>query len=189
MINLKQELSKNICVIVDEFLKKEKEDEIKNFFSNNQLEWYYSDTSLNEKDNSLDFYEGPQFTHSFIVNSKKTSNFLEKILELTDYSKINLPIIRLKANLKLNVNNSHLGLCNPPHIDFPDEKRDMITAIYYVDDSDGDTFFYDDSYKITNRVSPKKGRFVFFKGDTYHSASHPRVNKKRIVINFNLLNV
>ena len=107
MINLKQKLSKNICVIVDEFLKKEKEDEIKNFFSNNQLEWYYSDTSLNEKDNSLDFYEGPQFTHSFIVNSKKTSNFLEKILELTDYSKINLPIIRLKANLKLNVNNSH----------------------------------------------------------------------------------
>ena len=59
------------------------------------------------------------------------------------------------------------------------------TTLYYVNDSDGDTYFFDNDGNIIKKVTPKKGRIVTFDGLTYHSSSCPRENSHRLVLNFN----
>ena len=68
-----------------------------------------------------------------------------------------------------------------PHLDSPLEH---CVCLYYVTDSDGDTIFYDKEGKEFKRVSPKKGRIVFFNGNISHSGSFP-LKSTRIVINYN----
>ena len=67
------------------------------------------------------------------------------------------------------------------HIDRPENHMVML---YYVNDSDGDTIFYDDNENEIKRVTPKKGRIAFFDGSIKHSGSSPS-NSTRIVINYN----
>jgi hypothetical protein len=82
--------------------------------------------------------------------------------------------------------------------------RPLVSILYYANDSDGDTFFFDQTTKeypdpakviamahdqhqkefsVAKRVSPKKGRCVIFDGSRYHASSSPQ-NNQRCVINF-----
>ena len=64
-------------------------------------------------------------------------------------------------------------------IDFP-----HWVCLYYVNDSDGDTVFYNDNLKEIKRVSPKKGRIVFFDGSIKHTGSTPKTLRANINFNF-----
>ena len=66
-----------------------------------------------------------------------------------------------------------------PHID---TNEPHLVCLYYVNDSDGDTIFYDENNKIIKQVSPKKGRIVFFDGLIKHSGSRPK-NNHRVILN------
>ena len=93
------------------------------------------------------------------------------------------------------------ALHHNPHVDFSQPHR---TAVYYVNDSDGDTFVFnqtfddvsvDDSAKYANenkftiagRVSPRKGTMMCFDGRHYHASMHPMKANKRIAITFNFV--
>ena len=86
-----------------------------------------------------------------------------------------------------------------PHVDFYAPHQ---VALYYVNDSDGDTVLFDETFdqisaeqsaphanqrKFTEarRISPRKGRMVGFDGKHYHASMHPRNHQSRIVITFN----
>jgi hypothetical protein len=83
-----------------------------------------------------------------------------------------------------------------PHINIPDPH---IVGLYYVNDSDGDTVLFNQTWddlpygQLTNesllteykRISPKKGRMVFFNGQYYHASSNPELDR-RCIINFNV---
>ena len=66
-----------------------------------------------------------------------------------------------------------------PHNDF---SKPHWVCLYYVNEADGDTIFYDSNESEIKRVSPKKGRIAFFDGSIKHSAGIPTTNE-RIVIN------
>ena len=73
---------------------------------------------------------------------------------------------------------------NTPHIDNTDPHY---VLIYYVNDSDGDTFIFEDKdKKIIKQVTPKRGRFLLFPGELYHAGRPPVNHKNRVLINFNL---
>ena len=72
---------------------------------------------------------------------------------------------------------------NKPHIDMK-EKHKVI--LFYLNDSDGDTYFYDKDHNIIDSVSPKENRAVLFDGSILHSSSKPTKSARRIVLNINL---
>lgn len=72
-----------------------------------------------------------------------------------------------------------------PHIDI---NYEHLVCLYYVNDSDGDTFLFDkidNELKIKKRITPKKGRVLLFNGNRYHASSGP-TNGIRCIINFNV---
>jgi hypothetical protein len=132
--------------------------------------------------------EAPQFSHLFVsdgvVNSEAYKNvapILNKVIDLVDGD-------YYVAKCKVNMNLADVrfeGKYHTPHIDNGFE--DQVTAIYYVNDSDGDTYFFDGSNKVTKRVTPKKGTLVMWKGKVFHAKSSPIKTTSRVVININLL--
>lgn len=98
-------------------------------------------------------------------------------------------LFRAKLNIKFNHTHSNSLKINPPHID-NNYIRPFFIAIYYVNDSDGNTIIYEGE-NINNltpikEIEPKKGRLILFDGRRYHSASHPINSKKRIIMNYNI---
>ncbi len=73
-----------------------------------------------------------------------------------------------------------------------DSDEECVSMIYYVNDTDGDTYLFNEFYKkdvvptltIAKRVTPKKNRVVLFDSRRYHASSNPRNSRDRIVINF-----
>ena len=80
---------------------------------------------------------------------------------------------------------------NTPHIDFSDDfTRKHYTALYYVNNSDGDTIIFDQKkrskeYSIHTRISPEKGKLCIFDGEHFHASSRPKKCEFRIVITLN----
>ena len=67
-----------------------------------------------------------------------------------------------------------------------DMTKPHLVFLYYVNDVDGDTIFFDDNNKEIQRVSPKKGRVLFFDGSLKHTGTFPTQNS-RAVLNINFL--
>lgn len=110
-------------------------------------------------------------------------------------------LLRIKINLQTKAPKIAQNRYNFPHIDVngPDIE-DITTFLYYVNDSDGDTYFFKekidevkghpkklDNLTVIKKISPKKGRLVMFKGDILHAGSHPVDSNERVVINYNII--
>ena len=74
--------------------------------------------------------------------------------------------------------------CALPIFNVPDT---FTTAVYYVNDSDGDTLFFDSDMNIVKRVTPKKGRLALFDGTIFHAKEPSRKQDFRAVVNINVL--
>jgi ectoine hydroxylase-related dioxygenase (phytanoyl-CoA dioxygenase family) len=59
------------------------------------------------------------------------------------------------------------------------------TALLYLNDTDGDTYFYKENGDIDFQVSPKANKVIIFDGDMVHSSSTPTQTQYRIALNFN----
>lgn len=129
--------------------------------------------------------------------------YLRKILRLT------------KENSNISFGNAKrwkinkLSPIEDPSIDkwgvHVDQLEPHYSIIYYVNDTDGDTIFYDNTlggdyskwteilginkdlsiFSEIKRVPPKKGRIVIFDGKIFHRSSYP-ISKDRYIINFNV---
>ena len=90
-------------------------------------------------------------------------------------------LVRAKSFMHLPLTRPQGYLHDNLHID---SDIPHIVCLYYVNDTDGDTFICDIDKKI-RRISPKKNRAVVFDGSLYHASSLPTKNK-RIIININV---
>ena len=112
-------------------------------------------------------------------------------------------IFRVRVNLMLRAYPEDMPW-NNEHIDSP---TPHYTGIYYVNDTDGPTYIFDQKvtdiqhknwtqdvvlnyinnteFTVAQAVGPKKGRLVVFNGQRFHASSKPRDNQNRIVIAFN----
>lgn len=100
---------------------------------------------------------------------------------------------RAKANFIYNPNpNTAEDLVQTPHVDWA-QPNQCVSLLYYVNDCDGDTILYNETYDdmkkelpLTERVrfTPKKGDAILFKSDIFHVAELPVLKDKRHIINF-----
>jgi hypothetical protein len=135
-----------------------------------------------------------QFTHTVYANREIKSEiygFLIPILYMfADKAGIQVnDVSRIRINLLLQDKTFNKHNYNFPHTD-PDSDKSFI---YYINDADGDTVFFDEfksdefpkRFTINSRVSPRQGSGVFFNSTQYHTSSNPAHTSARYVINFN----
>lgn len=100
--------------------------------------------------------------------------------------------VRIKANLLLQKKEFIDSNYNMPHVDLVShEGFKALSILYYVNDSDGDTVFFNEHAKDNpaylteyKRLSPKKNSAVIFDSDRLHASCNPIKNNYRCVINF-----
>ena len=107
-------------------------------------------------------------------------------MDTIDYNKV----LRARADMVTWTQNNFL---HEAHQDFAFPHK---ACVFYINQSDGDTVFYNvtkndynDKCKIQESVSPKPNRLVIFDGDLMHSGHSPSQHKRRIIINSNFIKV
>ena len=168
--------------VIDNFLTVGDYNNILSILTSNNFPWYYNEKTCSrpEEENEID---GFQFIHGFMDGGTINSSFYDYlqplIYETENIFNFSRKIIKAKANFStIDVN---IGSHNhrPIHTD----KDFGVTAIYYVNDADGDTIIFDDKMI---EVSPKANRLVYFDSQLKHCYRTATKNNKRIVINLNL---
>lgn len=184
--------------VINDFIKPRIQDELESLLLGNNFPYFFINEMfrpLNEADKEngniqLDknTIQAPQFFHMFVndgvVNSQAYSDIAPITHKLLDMIDEDYFVYRCKVNMNL-IDTRFEGKYHTPHIDNGFE--DQITAIYYVNDSDGDTFFFDAKGNITKRITPKKGTVVTWRGKVFHAKASPVTSLNRAVINFNFL--
>ena len=97
---------------------------------------------------------------------------------------------RIKFNLLLKNSEFPEDHYNLAH---QDATRECYSLVYYLNDSDGDTYLFNEFYEdgkipdkltVAQRVTPKKNRAVIFDSTRYHASANPRNSSERFVINY-----
>ena len=185
-------------LVIDDVVDKETQDLIEKHIFSAETHWVFGRTVFAHSDPKMQ-----------IQSKKHAMNFTKSLYRLDDKFSVDdidlyiKPLQSLKIKTLLTsriqlqlpiITDKHYGL---PHVDgvrsFP-----YNAAVYYVNDSDGDTVFFkettkeispdniNDDMNIYKTVSPKKGRLVVFPGDVYHSSGKPK-NDVRCIINYNFI--
>lgn len=162
-------------------------DEIENFICDSvDFPWYMDIRSsttvaadLRTTHSVSDSDECLQAYHVFIFKRKSISTFTDRLSSLLEFSKMD-DVFRVKANCLFNTSSDKY---HTPHLDgYPPPPY---VGIYYVNDSDGDTVLFDKKWKVTERISPEKGKLILFDGNIFHASTSPQETNVRLVININ----
>ena len=141
-------------------------------------------------------YDADQFVHALYQQGERRSQFFDLVFPMfyfmEDKTGVALAAVeRMKANLLVQKPHED-GTYNTPHVDIVEPGHKSL--LYYVKDSDGDTFLFNETHRETSRdrkpltirkrVSPRKGKAILFDSNIWHASSHPRENATRVVLNF-----
>ena len=160
------------------------------------FQWVYTPSTNNQKETQImkrdeSSYESEQLVHALYLEGARRSQFFDIVFPffyfLEEKTGVRLGAVeRIKANMLLKSTEPD-DKYNTPHIDVPDVGYKSL--LYYVKDSDGDTFIFNETFRdkkaltVNKRVSPKKGKAVLFDSNVWHASSNPRQNQNRVVLN------
>jgi hypothetical protein len=191
-------------LLIDDLLDEKESSLIEKQMYDSFFPWYFT----NAKDENGNMYtvgantydkwkndenviDAGQFVHMFLkegtqeINSDYTKIPFKIISEFAKKAKINIDfsdILKLKANLITQYREYTKNSFGVPHTD---NSCEHYVLIYYVNDSDGDTVLFNENKEIFAKITPKKGRCLFFNGSILHAGGHPVDNFTRCVINMN----
>ena len=175
-------------------------DRIKGVLLRDGFDWFYNGSTARivqggksaiEDGNTKDSI---QFTHNLFTDGRFQSEYIEYVMKIMNALQEKEGIVCTTLHIaKCNLipQDSFYGLheYHPPHIDSKDVNDNTYTLVYYVNDSDGDTFVFNEKYgdeftdlTIAHRQTPKEGCVLLFKSSNYHASSSPINTKSRVVI-------
>ena len=196
--------------ILDNLIPASYQNDLVNLFYNSPFPWYYhaSTTAVTDAElllpspNSFidtNTVEQSQFGHSFVFNTNVVSEHYRTISPMLYFLEARTgykasQVLRIKANMLLKDSTYPDNSYHEPHTDvYGSEHRGLTSMIYYVDDADGDTHFFDqvfDGNQLPNTVTskhrqtPSRGTAVLFPSNQFHASSSPKKYNRRVVINF-----
>ena len=208
------QLLDNTFYVIENFFELEYQNYLENIFQYT-TPWYFTKSTLAKKEDGIfdnNTFDSPQFSLQLcrLDNIDKElepisffdtfKNNLENVLPvkvrqiIRSHATLTLPIVDGWKNKRFHAP-AHVDLEVPKHLDYGLD--DVITCIYYINDSDGDTlaFYPPDKTKwnrasnleVADRVTPKKGNLILFKGSTLHAGCPPIHTKSRCLININMI--
>ena len=185
-------------VEIDDFVPPFFQDSILKTLTESSVEWRYLDgvagtTTEVETPGVVMSRDQTAFYHVAFRDGKPESHLFYALRPMIDALEFHLD------RAISDISRIRIGLSTPsffeghsaPHVDFYAPHHSLL---YYVNDSDGDTVFYNERFKgdtnmrkfsVEKRITPKKGKAVLFEGDHYHSAGIPKHTLRRLVINLN----
>tara|TARA_B110000503_G_C7031260_1_gene364104 strand:- start:54 stop:632 length:579 start_codon:yes stop_codon:yes gene_type:complete len=156
--------------------------------------WHYLEDTTYEHYNKPSI-STPGFTHLLFKNSGEQSEYLKQFTPLllngaaaANLTSVSAIRMRLGFLLKTRYTLPNMPyVYNTPHVDC---NTDHYTALYYLNDTDGDTIIFNETeesekYTIKARIKPAAGKFVCFNGNHYHASSCPKMFPSRIVLTMN----
>lgn len=184
------------------------QDLIENVVHFDNLPWYFlENTAYDEKSEDSVFgfsWVNVVYNHNTVTSPIFSTiyNIFLSCLSVVGTDEIFKDLIRIRIGM---ITASSKNIIHQPHVDYNKKHQ---TMLIYLNDSEGDTHFYDYFYDTAStlatqdffetikptsplnsvqRVTPKANRVVNFNGLRYHSSSTPTTNPFRMAININYL--
>ncbi len=146
-------------------------------------------------------YTNPQISHqgfscTIYQDKQQPSHFYERMIPMIEQIRHilgNKYCYRMRADMTLQTGERRVF---DHHIDMPGTKHN--SAIFYLNDSDGDTILYNEECPVRNkyrpeiedlteykRIAPKANRLLLFEGNYWHTGESPVDSARRVIINMN----
>ena len=175
----------------------------KQMSTDRDFRWYYkSDITYHPNAGFPDFYTMERtcgYSRSVFfegeLDTPELMPWCQQILDgMTEQTGIKVEkLIRIQVNM-LCQNPSKTFTADSWNAAHTDQNYDHKVLLYYINNSDGDTFLFDqkygeqfDAFTIKQRVTPTQGTAVLFDGNHFHASSNPINTYKRYAINFNFV--
>lgn len=168
--------------------------QIYNFLTDIKFPWHFLEDATNVYANDSQT-STPSFANLIFHPNNESNPYLEFFNPLIDQilqaSNLKLgELLRVRAGFLLNtkyVLPSMPYKYNTPHRDYDQEHY---TAIYYVNNADGETVIFHETekstdYKVMHKSRPDQGKVLLFNGLHYHASTCPKMCTKRIAITIN----
>lgn len=179
---------------IPNFVNNQYSEYIKEHILRDNFPWFYQknvtryqDNVECEDDHNSGFYHIIYLDNT--IGTHETYNLLiPLILGIEEKTGVRVnQLHRMRLGMLLN---NRKGLHDQPHLDFD---FPHYTACYYVNDSEGDTFIFDETiddgkpetFTIKHRSTPQQGKLTLFDGKHYHASSKPKRDVPRIVLTIN----
>lgn len=186
-------------------IPKRLQDDIENIMGGTYFAWYHNNVTVDKLPDNWQWAEDEdaqetwQFVHTFYANQRVQSDHFQFVRPLLYFIEnetgVNCnKLYRAKSNLLFPTGKD---VYTTPHTDEilknEDGSSKYKTILYYINDSDGDTVFFDQrselgtirpKMNIVDRMTPKKGSVVVFDSNIFHASTPPVNFKNRMVINF-----
>lgn len=170
--------------IVDNVVNDYVATEIEQVFLDYYRVWLYNSNTLGDENLDTRYEESFQLIHPILMEGNVESPFADLVLTVPkkiscdlNFSILNYKRVKVNQLIGTSHNKQH-----PPHTD--NDNDNFISMIYYINDSDGDTLFYDQNHNVVHEVSPKKNRCVIFPSNILHASTSPVDNERRLVVNY-----
>jgi len=195
----------NDIIVIPNLVPISVQDEIETVMTSLQFSWYYkhnisahpSDPQIFKNDPNIKVRDA--FVHMFYAEDiNYISNYFLMVKPLTYFLEEKTGVViekllRLRGVLTYRDPSWNQEHYLTPHVD---QERPHWTMIYYVNDCDGPTHFYEDMFDLntsnfnkrvlSSSYTPKKGTCILFNGLRYHSNGVGN-NKNRVTININFI--
>jgi len=188
--------------VYDDVLPKKIVQDLEHLFSNTPVKFVFAPGTVDQDQvegitEHKNIVDTPQIVHMVYGGNRAESEYWPDIKSLLYFieDRVGIDIIgidRVKANILTPHPKAHKNSFNMPHTDrYVDHQGlNWYSLVYYINDSDGDTFLFEqyagetlDADRIAKRVPPRKGSFVIFDSTRWHASSNPSKGH-RMILNF-----
>jgi hypothetical protein len=191
--------SNNEFLEVENFLNPEEQQELINYLCKPNFPWCFTYDAVRGTTKKIVINDDSivGMFHTFVHDGKVVSPFYDDIKWVSSkFDSVGLgknSVMRIRAGMFFKHPSTD---AHPAHVDANGVNH--ITAVYYVNDCDGDFYLYEEKnsehpfkrpleYTVKKIANPAQGKLVVFNGDHYHASSYPNRSAMRLAITFNFL--